>query len=149
MPDPTVPGRAGLSLLEALVAALILTLTLVPTIGLLGTSSAEIARVRSRLIAVNIVTSITEEMRARPPAERASFGPWPAGTLSVLQPIISAHKAQDPAVAARLDQLFGGFVCTAVVGGTPLAPTVTAEVTWIQAGARVSHTSTARMENEP
>jgi Tfp pilus assembly protein PilV len=57
------PHRRALSLLEVLVAGILLLVALIPTVGLMSTSSREVTKSRDRLVAIHLATALSEEMR--------------------------------------------------------------------------------------
>lgn len=136
--------RGGLSLLEALMAGLIFLLAMVPTLGLLTTTQSEITKVQERLLAVNLAMSIVEEMRARRPADRASYPPRKPAELAHLSPLIEAQRTANPAGAAAVDAQLAHFTCEALVATSP--PRVVAKVTWTEAGQGKSQSLEARLD---
>jgi Tfp pilus assembly protein PilV len=130
-------SRDGFSLLEVLVAGLIFALAIVPTIGLLTTSSKEVTKVSERLFAVHLAVSVIEEMRSRPVAARANMSDTLSSHLSQLKALIEAFKTDNPPVGATIDKAIDNFTCRATLGGTPADPTVKVEVFWNE--ERIQH----------
>jgi Tfp pilus assembly protein PilV len=139
----------GMTLLEVLLAGLILTLAVIPLIDLLASSSTELHKVRDRLIAINLASSMTEEMRSRTPTAQSDEGPVPAGSLAHLAPIVEAHKALCPGSTSKVNQLLGKFRCTATAGGSSGSSTVRADVSWTEAGVTRIYSRTAQLSREP
>ena len=129
-------ARKALTLTEALVASLIFTAVVVPTISLMSTSQRQIAKVQDHMLAVNLAMSVIEEMRARRPQDRASFSATRPDALPQLAPLVTAHRTRVPASEPEVTRTLDAFRCAATV--TPAVPgnpgRVNAVVTWTEAG---------------
>lgn len=134
--------RSGLSLLEVLVAALIFSLALIPTIGLMTTSQKEVVKVQERLLAVHLAMSIVEDMRARRVA--TGYGAVRPAELAHLTGLVAAHRASAPGAAAAIDAMLESFRCAATVTASPSR--VTAIVTWSEGGRAQRYTMEARLD---
>jgi len=137
--------RRALTLLEVLLAGLVLAVVMVPSIGMMSTSSAEGAKVRARVVAVNLASAMIEEMRSRTDTARAAYGPVAVGALPAphfqdLQDIVAAYRASGASGVANYDALVASYTCAASLGSSTLAgspgtvPTVSAVVNWTEAG---------------
>jgi hypothetical protein len=139
---------AGTTLLEVLMASLILVLAIVPTIGLFTGSQTEVVKSRNRFIASNLASGITEDFRARVPAARVSFGPVPANdpSMTLVTTLLAKFGSDLPAAANAADLDLAGFRCTGVMGGPPAAPTFQITIAWKESGVDRSLSRTVRLE---
>ena len=138
--------RNGLTLVEVLLAGLILAVVMIPSIGMLTTSSAETVKIRSRVIAVNLAASMVEQMRSRLDGARADVPSTAADQLPQFSAIMTAYRASNAPGQANVDHLIADFTdCSATLGtATPIGqgglvppatmPSVTAVVKWHDAG---------------
>lgn len=151
--------RTALTLLEVMLAGLVLSLAIIPSMGLISSSSTEISKVRSRIIAVNLGASMIEEMRSRPAPARADLGPVPADQLPQFTGILQAYRdSNPPAISlANVEKLLGNYTSCSVTRGSavPLAippatvPRLRAEVGWTTAGRPYSFTSEGWLGTAP
>lgn len=127
-------GRIGLSLIEVVVAGLILAAALVPAIDLFTGSQVEVVKSRSRLIASGIVSAVAEDMRARPASSRVGFAPVAADALPAVAALLNAYRAHGAAgeAAARAD--LAGFSVQGLIQGPPEAATLVVTVAWRESG---------------
>jgi len=127
-------GRRGFSLLEVLVATTVFALALVPSVGLLMTSSKEVEKVSQRLVAAHLAMSLVEEMRSRRPADRTDMADAHPADVAHLAPIVQAYRAAHAATASTIDKILGNFTCRSSVLAGLSTPTVEVEVSWLEGG---------------
>lgn len=126
--------RSGLSLVEVVIAGLVLAAALLPAIDLFTGSQVEVVKSRSRLIASGIVAAVAEDMRARPVSSRLGFSTVSADTLPAVAALLNAYRAHGTvgAAAARAD--LAGFAVQGQLQGPPEAATLVITVAWRESG---------------
>lgn len=141
-------ARKALSLVEVMIASLVLTLVLVPVIGLMSQSQAQVVKVQQRMLGVQLALSLVEEMRARPSTQRAPVAACAPQTLPHLAPLLAAHRARVAGSGPALDRALAGFRCSAqlVPGVPPFAQAVRVDVTWTEAGVPHTHSLEAQLD---
>lgn len=127
-------ARTAFTLLEVLMAGVILVITLIPILSLTTASSAGVIKTRDRTLAVELASSVLEWVRSLPPLQRRSFPAKRITELPSLVPLLERYRAEKPEDHRKLQGRLETFLCEVRLDGPVESGRASVCLTWTEAG---------------